>query len=214
MKEFSARELLKAGFIRREDLDFRDGGVSFKGYEYNGLPLTYLRANNRYYAALRIDYLKELNYEEYSKMESYELAGEFNGCDNVDINKLVANAEAIISEYAELVSKLSTYEVDMDRLAKQAKEELDFVLDFVKEPIKVDLLNNRVSSYDIAKAADYAKSLKGAVERTYEMIINGNNTPRFFRLMEYSLNRKGFIQDLSDDSFYIREIKSIRGDKQ
>lgn len=82
--------LQKFGFIRREDLDFRDDGTSFKGYEYCGMTFTYARAYGEVFISGHPGdgipssdgtFRKFLPYKVYSKIEGYSHLDDLNGVD-------------------------------------------------------------------------------------------------------------------------------------
>ena len=107
-KGFTIRELTARGWTRREDLDFRDDGNKFKVFEYkNGLLASYTKVNGDYYLSLRLDYLDGLSYDEYSKMDSYELTNEFNGVPEVDADKVTENAVKIMEEYNKVLEEVN-----------------------------------------------------------------------------------------------------------
>lgn len=114
---FNARSFTQNGFIRRKDLDFGDDGAYFKGYEYNGMPITYLRCKEqiskfdkerqqyiyldeyeyRCYISVRADYIVTDNREKLSfttidmlNTNWYKDCDKFNGVneDEVDIDEL------------------------------------------------------------------------------------------------------------------------------
>ena len=171
-KEFTVRELTARGWKRREDLDFRDDGTKFKGYESpEGLPLTYTKANGEYYLSLRIDYLDGLTYHEYSKMESYKLQDEFNGVEEVDPDKLTQNAAQIMREYKAIVAEMNNYTVDMQKLVKAAEKELEIVYRVLYDSnVGIDDLEN-VDSYDMKRLIDYRRSLKDQAEKILNQYI-------------------------------------------
>jgi len=94
-KTFSIKNLKNLGLDRVEALDFSDDGTSFKMFNFNGVPVTYAKANGEYYISVRFDYVKDLSYNEYKNWESYSVANDFNGIDenNIDEAKLLENLE-------------------------------------------------------------------------------------------------------------------------
>lgn len=204
----STRDLIKVGFERREDLDFSDDGNHFKGFSYKGLPLSYLKSNGEYYTSLRIDYLEGLNYYDYSNKEWYKLEDEFNGCKEVDVDKLVENAEKIIAGVAELRKELKNKIVDRERLIEQAQAEYDIVNDFLNTKAKISItLTDDYDMYDFKRVADYAKSLRKDIDRELEEVKTCDKTR--LRNIEYTLEKYGYIIPTGDNCFYIREIKEF-----
>lgn len=209
-KEFTVRELTTRGWKRREDLDFRDDGTKFKGFESpEGLPLTYTKANGEYYLSLRVDYLNELTYHEYSKMESYSLCDEFNGVEEVDPDKLTQNAAQIMREYNELVAEINNYTVDMQKLVKSAEKELEIVYRVLfNSNLGIDDLEN-VDTYEMNRLIDYRKSLKRQAESMLNRLATEQYTQKELRNLEENLDKYGYLTINEKDSFYIREIRRI-----
>lgn len=87
------------GFKRREDLDFADDGNYFTGYEYKGIPVSYLRWSEHIYLTFRYTY-KPL-YEKYQalteeqKFEIRDASGTLNGVEveNLTNEKIKEEAE-------------------------------------------------------------------------------------------------------------------------
>lgn len=209
-KEFTVRELTTRGWKRREDLDFRDDGTKFKGFESpEGLPLTYTKANGEYYLSLRVDYLNELTYHEYSKMESYSLCDEFNGVEEVDPDKLTQNATQIMREYNELVAEMNNYTVDMQKLVKSAEKELEIVYRVLfNSNLGIDDLEN-VDTYEMNRLIEYRKSLKRQAESMLNRLATEQYTQKELRNLEENLDKYGYLTINEKDSFYIREIRRI-----
>ena len=209
-KEFTVRELTARGWKRRQDLDFRDDGIKFKGFESpEGLPLTYTKANGEYYLSLRLDYLNELSYHEYSNLPSYKLGDEFNGVEEVDADKITQNAAQLMREYNALVKEMNNYKVDMEKLVKSAEKELETVYKVLYDSnIGIDDLEN-VDSYELNRLIDYRKSLKRQAETTLNRLATKQYTQKELRNLEENLNKYGYISVNEKDSFYIREIRSI-----
>lgn len=208
MNKFTVRDLINNGFIRREDLDFKDDGNSFRGYEYNGLTLTYLKSNGEYYIALRVDYLKGLNYNEYSKMESYELADEFNGVSEVDVIKLKENAEIILEEYNEKLKEVSERVVDIVALVEQANKELLEVKQLLGKA-KVNIFELEINNYILKNIIEYGNSLLRIVTSQKERLESGDHSEAGLRQIEDNFKERGYLTDLSDNSFYVRSIKEF-----
>lgn len=103
------------GFNLREDLNFTDDGNRFRGFDYKGLPITTCRSDGETYLAIRVDYLegKAFTVKEWMATEEYHLANEFNGVDEIDLEKLIDNCERIIAKVAEMNEKAEAEEIDM-----------------------------------------------------------------------------------------------------
>lgn len=211
-KEFTIRDLKKLGFERREDMDFSDDGSSFKGFIYKGLPLTYLKSNGEYFISLRIDYLNELNYDEYSKMKSYELSDEFNGVSYVDGNKLVENAEAILKEYKEFADQYNTLELDVDVLVKELEKEkiaAEKILEDANNNIDIFKVDIKYSSYELTRVINYGNSLIREINNKINSLENGSYNKPTLRAMLRLYYEYNYIVDTSDKSFYVETIKNF-----
>ena len=111
-------------FHLREDLNFTDDGNRFRGFDYKGLPITTLRADGITYCSIRVDYLdNEFTYKEWMETEEDDLCDEFNGVDQIDLEKLIENCERIIAKIEELNKKCREETLDMspvlDRLTME-----------------------------------------------------------------------------------------------
>ena len=65
-----------------------------------GLPLTQCRYAGDVYLTIRMDYAlgRLYQYKELKDTEEYRLADEFNGVPEVDVEKLIANCEAVLAK--------------------------------------------------------------------------------------------------------------------
>ena len=114
-----------SNFHVREDLNFSDDGNRFRGFDYKGLPITTLRADDRTYLSVRWDYMdNDFTVKEWMQTEESMLADEFNGCDAVDLDKLIDNCERIIKKIAELNEKASGEVIDMTDVKDRVKEHI------------------------------------------------------------------------------------------
>lgn len=103
-----------SNFHIREDLNFSDDGNRFRGFDYKGMPITTLRADDTTYLCIRVDYLEtSFTYNEWMETEEYRLADEFNGVAEIDLDKLIDNCEKIIAKVAEMNAKAEEEEIDM-----------------------------------------------------------------------------------------------------
>lgn len=86
-------------FVRHAEKDFTDDGTKFRFYYYKDvLPVD--ATNSQEYGAfvsIRMDYLR-MNYESYK--EDYKILNEFNGCEEVNMEKLIENCEFICKKYS------------------------------------------------------------------------------------------------------------------
>lgn len=101
-------KLTSAGFTRDEFMDFGDDGNYFKGYNYKGIPVSYLRKYGEIYLSFRLDYLKNPN----NAKTWNEDTDRFNGINPDKITKedLIETAEKVL-EYAKANEFILAYSV-------------------------------------------------------------------------------------------------------
>lgn len=209
-KGFTVRELTVRGWKKREDLNFRDDGTKFKAFEHeNGMIATYTKVAGDYYLSLRLDYLNDLTYQEYSKLESYRLADEFNGVSEIDADKVTENAIILKAEYDKMVKEANSHKVDTQKIIKRAEYELEMVYKVLYDSnLGIDDLEN-LSSYEITKLREYRNSLKAMAENQLNRLAREQYNHKELRNLEYMLEKFGYLNINEKDSFYIREIKAI-----
>jgi hypothetical protein len=84
-------------FVRHNEKDFRDDGTNFRFYYYkNQLPISVATACGMKFVCIRLDYAG-FRYPDYK--EDYEILDMFNGCYDVDMEKLIENCEFILNKY-------------------------------------------------------------------------------------------------------------------
>lgn len=205
-KMFTVREFTKRGFVRRKDLDFSDDGNRFIGFEYDGMPITYLKADGMYYCSVRVDYLtNSFSYKKWMKVEEYKLAGEFNGCSSIDADKLVENIKAIKIAVDKLNAQVKeeAENVDIDRLSKIAAKEADYVEQIVEE-FKIDFDWFNANSWVLDRCISYAKHLTRKIEIIREVNWETMDKIAAYNKME-SYNDNGYLYIKSDD-YYIKYL--------
>lgn len=209
-KEFTIRDLTSRGWTRREDLDFRDDGNKFKALQHtSGLIATYTKVNGEYFLALRLDYMDDLCYNEYSTLNSYELCNEFNGVSMVDAEKVTQNAIQIMKEYNQKLKELDNHKVDLQKLIKAAEKELEMVYRVLyASNVGIDELE-LINEYEINRLRDYRKLLKQMAENTLSRLAGDQYSVKELRNLEYMYDKFGYVTVDEKNSFYIKEIKSI-----
>lgn len=209
IKEFTIRELTKRGWTRRRDLDFSDDGTRFKALEYtNGLIASYTKGDGLYFLDLRIDYLTDLVFEEYSKMDSYKLAGEFNGVEEIDADKVCRNAEEIMKEYLEVKEMVEKKEIDIAKIIKQVQKEksmVDRVL--AQSNITIEELS-AIDDYDLRRLKEYRTKIKRDVETRISYLAEEKYSHKELRQMVYRINNCGYLV-IDANGYYINTIKQI-----
>lgn len=133
-------------FHVREDLNFSDDGNRFRGFDYKGMPITTLRADNETYLSIRVDYLhNNFTYNEWMGTEEWKLADEFNGVSEIDLDKLIDNLEKVIAKVNAMNKAAETESIDMTDVKEKAASQVK----------KIDAAINKAKSIDWWKMQDY-----------------------------------------------------------
>lgn len=192
------------GFNLREDLNFSDDGNYFRGFDYKGLPITTLRSNDETYLSIRVDYLdNEFTYREWMKTDEYNLANEFNGVYDFDLDKLIDNCEKIIAKINELNEKAREEVIDTKPIKEQLNKEIKMaenVVEFVKTSLKWWELKD----YELKNVSHFMKSTLNKIERMKNIDFE-NIDKTSLRHMRERLDEYGYVE-LRKDDFYLREM--------
>ena len=167
MKEFNLRELTKRGCERRKDKDFRDDGAKFKVVYYKDLEITYTKWEGEYFLSIRLNYYdRHLEYSDVPN-ELFKLADEFNGCYEVDPDKVIENCEIIIkglAEAEEKVNKELEVKPDTTPLKEQAIKEIDLAKEVIVKFKASGVIYKLDTKYDAKEALDSLHSLEEDIE--------------------------------------------------
>lgn len=199
----------KYGITRAPELDFSDDGARFSGYMCNGVPITYLKDNGMVFLDIRVDYLKGLNYDEYSKLPSYKETDSYNGVDEdqVDLADVVDICNRIKAEYEEAVGKVTDVSDDdfkafTDKYLEKAKAEYEEAKAEIRRIDPEDMLN--APDYVIRRMRDYLSSVKKNItDWSWEVKSNVEQ----HRRREMMTDRMSKYYDKV--SFYLTEIKEM-----
>ena len=196
------------GIERAEQYDFRDDGSSFKGYIYKGMPLTQCVSKDYgTFLSIRVDYTRHnFTWEDWRQTDEYNLTDEFNGCSQVDLDKLVDNLEKIIAkvEYLDNHIDVSPYDLEIAR-QKTITEicEVESRLKIVQEGAPKKWWELR--EYDLKRARDYMVSLMNNIDREKKKVKE---------IYTASVrDKRSFIQrkDAGLGCFYIKELEEMFG---
>lgn len=192
------------GFNLREDLNLGDDGNYFRGFDYKGLPITTLRSNDETYLSIRVDYLdNEFTYHEWMETDEFNLANEFNGVYDFDLDKLIDNCERIIAKVNELNEKAREEVIDTKPIEEQLNKEIKMaenVIGFVQTHIKWWKLN----IYELKNVSLFMRRTLKEIEEMKN--IDFENIDKFsLRRMRESLNEYGYIK-IKEDDFYLKEM--------
>lgn len=208
IKSLTKANVNKLGIIVREDLDFTDDGSRFRGFSYKGLPLTQCVYQGETFLAIRVDYLNDNQFttKEWMSTEEYKLADEFNGCFEIDTDKLIENLERIIAKVDELNKAASAEVIDMTEVKIALTNEIKNAEEQVEE-FKQNYKWYEANEYELKRLADYTKSEIRNIEIAKRTLNNINELERREkkRLVE-SLNNYGYVK-LEANGFYLSEMK-------
>lgn len=210
MKAFTIRELTKRGFIKREDLNFSDDGNRFIGFEYKGMPITYLKSDGEFYLSVRVDYLdNSFTYNEWMKTEECRLTDEFNGVSSIDADKLVENIEKIINKVNELNFIAENEEIDMTAVKVKVEEEIKMAQEVVDDFKKNFEWWNTYSNSQLIRMADYLKQTVKNIERAKRIDFDNITRVQKKQCVEILENHHYVIFKRSD--FYLTKMKEAIG---
>lgn len=104
---------------RAEDLDFTDDGDTFRGFLYKGiLPLVqyHSRISKQTFLTVQIHNMEnnKFTYLEWHGTEEAMLCDEFDGVSQIDLDKLKANLEAILSKVNEMNETTSVDNAELE----------------------------------------------------------------------------------------------------
>lgn len=208
------RMLLKSGFVRNKEKDFSDDGSRFYCYMYNDIPCFLCKSDGLIYLTVKVNNMYELPYNIYSKLPHYESTEKYNMCEKVDINDFIQIITAYQKEVDEELDKIKNADYDfqpiIDRLNHE-KQHIEDDLNYCKQNITLDFLDDLESQYDKKNILDYFNSIR----RNYKQIINKLNDYQNGNISNNDIARdlnkvesqKYLIyEDDDDSSFYIKEI--------
>ena len=210
MKEFNLRELTKRGCTRREEKDFRDDGTKFKVVYYNDLEITYTKYENEYFLSIHINYYdRHLQYEDVPK-ELFKLADEYNGCYEVDPDKVIENAKIISEEMKkveEKVNKELEVKPDTRPLIERSLKEIMIGTRALEEFKNSETIYKMTSEWEIKDALEDLHSLEDNVKYLKEM--NWDDLENYeIRNKLASLKSSKYIKIEGIEDFYIKELNN------
>lgn len=164
-KKFTVRDLTKAGFIRHNELNFKDDGALFQVLEFEGMYVSYTKYFDQYFLAIRPDYCNEktnFTFKEWMETEEWKLQDEFNGCFEINVEKLIENIRKINAKRAEMNT---IGEKEAEENTKNNAEEIisrledEFVIaeDAIDTALTLDWIN--ADDYTIKQVKSCVKSL-------------------------------------------------------
>lgn len=195
-------------FHLREDLNVEDDGNHFRGFDYKGLPITTLRTGDKTYLDIDIYYLDDIQFtwREWRETEESKLTGEFNGCDEVDLEKLIDNCERIIAKVNELNEMAKADVVDMTEVKKRLAVEYELIYRTVKDA-KNDLKWWQLEKYDLNRAKDnmnYLIGIGNRIAKFNEFTLSRRRKKELCEMLE----EYGFVK-LSENDSSVKNLKEM-----
>ena len=202
--------LVAAGLIRREDLDFSDDGNRFRGYEYAGMPITYLYSDGYYFLSIREDYLENsFTWADWHETEEYKLCDEFNYVESVDIEKVKENCIRIKQKVDELNKKVQSEEIDTAPIIAQLGKEIDMAQKVIDD-FKKDFKWYEAKRYDLTSYVDYMNTLQDRItssKKYMNRLMNGEyDSIKNIRYDYQKLQKHGYVE-IEENNFYIKQLK-------
>lgn len=193
---------------RAEDLDFTDDGNTFRGFLYKGiLPLAqcHSRISKQTYLTVQIHNMENNNftYLEWHGTEEAMLCDEFNGVSQIDLDKLKANLEAILSKVNEMNETASVDEAELEN----AVANLNAYIRMMKRAIywaKERFSMWNASIYEIKQVKEYVENLSCEIERRSATLL----TYKDLSICE----KKALIQRFKNgcpSNYYAEQLKEL-----
>ena len=207
----------KYGIQRSPEYDFSDDGNRFRGYICNGVPISYLKDDGEVYLYIQVGDLGGLNYEEYSKLPSYEDCDKYNGVpeSSVDLADVAEICKRIKAEYDEAIGNIKDisdddYKAYTDKYLEKAKKEFEEAKQVIKNLEPEDLLN--ASEWDIKKIKRDLEYIKDEMNKwQWENKSKTDQTNRRYQLGKESKEEyekvNYWLEDLKE---LVKEIVSKR----
>ena len=200
----------KYGIERLPEEDFSDDGNRFRCYICNGVPISYLYSDGRYYLSIRVDYLKGLTYDEYSKLPSYEDCDKYNMCDEVDLADVADICKRIKAEYDEALKNVKDvsdddYKTYTDKYLEKAKKEFEEAKNSIRSLEPEDLLN--ASEWNIKEIKRDLENIKNEIDRwSWERKSKTDQTSRR-RDLGYDSE-----ENFKKVSYWLKDLKEVVND--
>ena len=164
VKKLTKANCEKYGIEVAPELDFSDDGNKFRGFMYNGMPMTQCYADGTCYLCIRVDYLSNsFTYKEWMNTEEYYLCDQFNGVNEFDIEKLIENLEKVIAKVEEMNSSSSVSEADIENVKEVILDEVNKIEGFM-DNVKINFKWWSASTAYLSRIADYMKTLEEKVK--------------------------------------------------
>ena len=207
--------LVNAGFTRYKDRDFSDDGNYFRGYEYGGSILTYLRDGDMLF--IHIDYDEghdiQFTFDDWMKTNEYKLTGEFNGVniEDFDIEKLKSNCIAVATKVEELNQKVKEEAIDTKPIIDQLQREIETANETI-ENAKSNFKWFNVSTGEYNKMVFAIKRIQDDIKRcnkAIEAVKNPNVETYTLRVYDQNLKTRNWLVISNGDYSEIKTINDL-----
>lgn len=148
--------------------DFKDDGNKFRGFIYKGMPMTQCRYDGECYLKIKVDYLKNnFTFKEWMETEEYELADEFNGVNEFDMDKLIENLERVIAKVNEMNAGAKVDSNDLEIVKDHLRAEIAKREEFLEDiKVKFEWWNvNTKKMYYAQQVIEYTNNVKREIDR-------------------------------------------------
>lgn len=194
-------------FQTREDLDFRDDGLQYRGYEYKGLPITTCRHGGETFCDIRVDYLhNNFTWKEWSETEEYHLADAFCGVEEIDLDMLIDYCEKILVKVEELNEKAAKEELDLSGVINRLKYEkkmLDEVIEEAKTSVKWWVLD----VWDLKYVKNAFDGAVRSVDEIARLISDIEKLDIKQKRYHYQRFEEGGYVKVKENDYYITRLK-------
>ena len=189
-------------FHLREDLNFTDDGNRFRGFDYKGLPITTLRADGFVYCSIRVDYLdNQFVYQEWMDTEEYKLTDEFNGVEEIDLDKLIENCEKVLEKVNEMNEHCKSETLDTTAVVERLEQEKGMLTQLLDDA-KTSVRWWELKQYEMHFVKDAFDGTVRELERV-DKAINGLDTmdKKQVRQLIKRLERYGYVVFRENDYY-------------
>lgn len=200
----NARAFAALGINRTPEIDFIDDGTHFSGYEYKGLPITYVKAEGKMYFCMRVDYLRDLTSSDYINKEWWRTCDLFNGVEEIDKVDLLIALEKVVQGVRELREEISNSELDFTDLIDRKTDEIIMINEKINE-VKEKFNWLEADNYSVSSVRSKVKALENY--RNQLINLSEVNTP-VMREHLHRVKTSGYIY-LKEKCYYIEMLNSL-----
>ncbi len=200
-------DLVSHGFVRRKDLDFTDDGATFRGYTYGDLEITVCK-DEKYYVSVR-DFRNNspFTYDDWRETEECKLADEFNGVEDVNVEKLIENCIKISAKIKELSAKVEGETIDTEPLKESLKKEIAFAEECVENFKQNYKWYEVTSKYRLTSASEDLHRVIKMITSSKKLLEDmDNRSTRQLRDLSQQFTKYGYVR-IKEDDYWLRSLK-------